>query len=124
MDFYINKNATLPILTMELIKDGRYTYTDFHDKIQNSNITFCMHELTTGKRRIGGKDALCVIKNEYSNCGDEEYYLGYQFSERDTSKAGTFIGEFTIEFLDDSGTLIVPIREELRIHILEGSIKK
>ena len=30
----------------------------------------------------------------------------------------------TIEFLDGYGTLIMPIREELYIHILDGSIKK
>jgi hypothetical protein len=41
-----------------------------------------------------------------------------------TAKPGTYIGKFIIEFLDGSGTLIVPIREELIINVLEGSIKK
>ena len=31
---------------------------------------------------------------------------------------------FEIDFLDGSGTLIVPIKEELFINVLDGSIKK
>lgn len=124
MDFFINKNATLPILKMELINDGRNDYRKFHDMIQNSNITFCMTELSTGVKRIGNKEAICIAKETSEDSTDEEYYIGYKFTEKDTKKAGTYIGEFTIDFLDGSGVLIVPIRDELYIHILEGLIKK
>ena len=37
MDFYINKNATLPVLKLELIKDGRNDFNKFHDKIQSES---------------------------------------------------------------------------------------
>lgn len=124
MDFHINKKATLPILKMELIRDGRYTYKEFHDKLQNSEITFCMSDIITGTKKIGRKPGLCILKSEYNGCNDEEYYIAYQFSEKDTSTPGTYVGYFTIDFLDDSGKLIVPIREELYIHILDSSIKK
>lgn len=124
MNFFINKNATLPILKLELIKDGRNDYKKFHELIQNSNIYFSMSEVETGIKKIGKKPALCIIKEPDSDCTGEEYYLAYQFSEKETKKAGTFAGQFTLEFLDGSGTLIVPIREELFIHVLEGSIKK
>ena len=124
MDFHINKGATLPILKMELIKDGRYTYKEFHDKLQNSDIYFCMTDIVTGVKKIGKKPANCILKSEYNGCKDEEYYLAYQFSSKDTNKAGTFVGNFTIVFADGSGTLIVPIREELYVHVLDGSIKK
>jgi hypothetical protein len=124
MDFHINKGATLPILKMELIKDGRYTYKEFNDKLQNSDIYFCMSDIVTGIKKIGKKPAICILKSEYDGCEDEEYYLAYQFTSKDTSKAGTYVGNFTIVFNDGSGTLIVPIREELYIHVLEGSIKK
>lgn len=124
MDFFINKNATLPILKLELIKDGRNDYKKFHDMIQNSNITFCMTELSTGIKKIGNKQALCIVKETNEDSIGEEYYIGYKFTEKDTKKGGTFVGEFTIDFLDGSGTLIVPIREELFIHVLEGSVRK
>tara|TARA_R110002050_G_scaffold79261_4_gene169351 strand:- start:14983 stop:15357 length:375 start_codon:yes stop_codon:yes gene_type:complete len=124
MDFHINKGASLPILKMELIKDGRYNYKEFHDKIQNSEITFCMKNIVDGSVKIGNKPAICILKNEYNGCEVEEYYLAYQFTKKDTSKPGTYVGDFKINFLDGSGTLIVPIREELYIHVLDGSIKK
>tara|TARA_R110000796_G_scaffold40062_1_gene99379 strand:- start:8145 stop:8507 length:363 start_codon:yes stop_codon:yes gene_type:complete len=120
MNFYINKGATLPLLKMELINDGRNDYNNFHDKVQNSVITFCMTDTSTGIKRIGGKEGLCFLKEPDSNCTGEEYYIGYQFSTKETRKAGTYVGEFTITFNDGSGTLIVPIRDELFIHILEN----
>lgn len=124
MNFHINKDATLPILKMELIKDGRYSFREFHDKLQNSNMFFTMADINTGVKKIGKKPAKCILKSEYNGCEDEEYYISYQFSAKDTAKPGTYIGKFIIEFLDGSGTLIVPIREELIINVLEGSIKK
>ena len=124
MDFHINKGATLPILKMELIRDGRYNYREFHDKLQNSDIYFCMTDIVTGVKKIGKKPATCILKTEYNGCNDEEYYLAYQFTSKDTNKAGTYVANFIIEFNDGSGTLIVPIREELYIHVLDGSIKK
>jgi len=119
MDFFIKQSATLPILKMELINDGRNDYDSFHNKIQNSTIKFCMIDTNTGVKRIGGKDALCILKDPSQDCVGEEYYIGYQFSEKETKKVGTYRGEFTITFNDGSGKLIVPIREDLIIHILD-----
>lgn len=124
MNFNINKNSTLPVLNMELIKDGRYTYKEFNDKIQNSNIFFTMSDLNTGVKVIGKKAATLTLKSQYNGCEDEEYYLTYQFTKKQTSKPGTYIGAFIIEFLDGSGTLVVPIQEELIINVLDGSIKR
>lgn len=124
MDFSINKGSTLPILKMELIKDGRYTYHEFNDMLQNSNVYFSMSNIDTGVKKIGKKSAICILKDEYDGCKDEEYYIAYQFTSKDTAKPGSYVGNFTIEFQDGSGTLVVPIREELYIHVLDGSIKK
>ena len=124
MDFYINKNATLPVLKLELIQDGINNYTHFFDLVQNANIYFSMTDIKTGIKHISRKLAGLSPKTEYVGCSIEEYYLAYQFNTRDTSKPGTYLGQFTIEFLDGSGTLVVPIREELYIQVLDGSIKK
>jgi hypothetical protein len=124
MEFYINKNATLPKLKLELIKDGRNDFNKFHDKIQNANITFTMSDVVTGVKRIACKEAGIEEVLPKDNCICEEFYLVYQFTSKDTSKSGRYAAQFEIEFLDGSGTLIVPIREELFVNILEGSIKK
>ena len=123
MEFFINKGATLPVLKLELIQDGRNDFHNFFDKIQNANIYFSMSDVITGVKKIGKKVAGTQVVIPVS-CVGEEYYIVYQFTENDTMRPGRYVGKFIIEFLDGSGTLIAPIREELFINILEGSIKK
>lgn len=122
MDFFINKNATLPLLVMELIHDGRNDYKAFHELIQNANITFSMTDVETGIRKISKVDASCLLKECVDDC-PEEYYVIYEWRAKDTNKVGTYKGEFTFEFLDGSGTLIAPVRDELFIHVRDGAIK-
>lgn len=124
MEFHINKNATLPVLKLELIQDGRNDFRNFFDQIQNADIFFTMTDVVTGVKKIGKKRTTVSLVEPVSECVGEEYYLIYKFSEKDTQKPGRYVGQFLIQFLDGTGDLIVPIREELFINILEGSIKK
>jgi hypothetical protein len=124
MEFFINKKSTLPILKLELIKDGRNDFQKFYDEIQNATITFTMTDVITGAKRISKNSASIELVTPTSDCVGEEYYIVYQFSEIETAIAGRYVGQFTIVFLDNSGTLIVPIKEELFINVLEGSIIK
>jgi hypothetical protein len=124
MTFSINKGATLPILKLELIQDGRNDFNRFFDMVQNANIYFTMSDVVTGVKRIAKKSTGVQLVMPQSDCVGEEYYLVYTFTERDTAVAGRYAANFTIEFLDGSGTLIVPIRESLYVNILEGDIKK
>lgn len=124
MEFNINKGATLPILKLELINDGRNDYNKFHEKIQNANIYFTMTNITTGVKKIAKKLTDIELVLPQSDCVGEEYYIIYQFTERDTLIAGRYIGQFTIDFLDNSGELIVPIKEQLYINVLDADIKK
>ena len=123
MEFFINKGATLNVLKLELIQDGRNDFNRFHDAVQNANIYFTMTDVVTGVKRIAKKETgLQVVTPE--SCVGGEFYLIYNFTERDTAVAGRYVAQFTLEFLDGSGTLIVPIRETLYVNILDGSIKK
>ena len=123
MEFFINKGATLNVLKLELIQDGRNDFNRFHDAVQNANIYFTMTDVVTGVKRIAKKETgLQVVIPEC--CVGEEFYLIYNFTERDTAVAGRYVAQFTLEFLDGSGTLIVPIRETLYVNILDGGIKK
>lgn len=124
MDFSINKNSTLPILKLELINDGRNDFHKFHEMVQNANIYFTMSDVVTGVKRIAKKETGVQLVLPQSDCVGEEFYLVYQFTEKETSVAGRYAAQFSIEFLDGSGMLIVPIREELFINVLDGSIKK
>ena len=124
MIFQINQNSTLPILQMELINDTKLDFNKFNECIQNAEITFCVTNTETGAKIVGGKPAKCVLKYNPTSYNNEEYLLAFQFNERETRTPGIYTGQFTITFLDEYGTLIVPIKEELFIHILDSSIKK
>ena len=124
MEFFINKTSTLPVFKLELINDGRNDFHRFFDLIQNANIYFTMSDVVTGVKRIAKKQTGVQLVTPQSDCVGEEYYLVYQFSEKETAVAGRYAAKFTIEFLDGTGTLIVPIREELFVNVLDGSIKK
>jgi hypothetical protein len=124
MTFNINKNSTLPVLKLELIQDGRNDFEKFFEKIQNADIYFTMTDIITGVKRIAKKKASTELVLPESDCVGDQYYLTYQFTSKETSVYGRYIGQFTIDFLDGSGTLIVPIRENLYINVLDGNIKK
>ena len=123
MEFFINKNATLNKLKLELIKDGKNDFNNFHEKIQNANIYFTMTDVITGVKKIAKKLAGIELV-EPTSCVGDEYYLVYQFNSKETAISARYVGNFEIDFLDGSGKLIVPIKDELFINVLEGSIKK
>lgn len=123
MEFFINKNATLPVLKLELIRDGRNDFEKFFELIQNADIYFTMTDVVTGVKRIAKKPTgLQLVQPE--SCVGDEFYIVYQFTERDTAVAGRFNAQFNIIFLDGSGTLIVPIRETLFVNVLDQGILK
>ena len=123
MEFFINKNATLPVLKLELIRDGRNDFEKFFELIQNADIYFTMTDVVTGVKRIAKKPTgLQLVQPE--SCVGDEFYIVYQFTERDTAVAGRYNAQFNIIFLDGSGTLIVPIRETLFVNVLDQGILK
>lgn len=124
MEFSINKNSTLPVLKLSLIQDGRHNFSEFYNKIQNADVFFTMTDIITGVKKIAKKPTTIELVEPAVDCIGDEYYLIYQFTERDTANGGRYVGSFTIEFLDGSGTLIVPIREQLYVNILQGDIQK
>lgn len=124
MDFNINKNSNYPILKLELINDGRNDFNHFFDLIQNTNIYFTMTDTITGIKKIAKKKASIKLVEPTSDYISEQYYIVYKFSSKETNQSGRFIGQFEIEFLDNSGTLIVPINNTLYINILDQGIKK
>jgi hypothetical protein len=107
---------------MELVNDGRNDFRKFYEKIQNATITFTMYDVETKVKRIACSTASIemVVANDCANTETPTYYITYQFSELQTSRVGRYNGYFTITFLDGTGTLIAPIRDELYINVLEN----
>lgn len=124
-EFYINKDSVLPVLRMELIKDGRNTFRKYYEAIQDADVTFSMINSDTNVYKI--LNAKCYITEKEDGGCEEEYVIVYNWNKRDTNEPGVYKGVFTINFGSDltnedgsvynSGNLIMPIREELMIVI-------
>lgn len=129
--FYIKQYSMLPTLHMALIEDGRNNFNNFYDAIQNSDITFTMKDDETDLVKIANAKAY-ISKIDDDGCTDK-YQICYDWKKRDTNSSGYFTGVFEINFgkiksddslrddktLSDSGKLIMPIRNELKIVILK-----
>ena len=121
MQFYIQQNATLPVLKMSVVKDGRAGYQHFMKDLEVSTIFFTMIDVETGIPKI--VSAPCEIVSLDLPLGSEpEYYIYYKFTSRDTNTPGRYQGQFLIK--NDEGNLILPIREELFINIQDSFISE
>jgi hypothetical protein len=121
-NFFIRKNSSLPLLKLKVINDGRKTYRSIYDRLENAAITFSMID-DNGNYKVFNKQALLLPVDKEICPEDGEYYLGYKFDVKDTNTAGTFKAEFKIDFLDDGCTLVVPIREDLYVNVLDSFTK-
>ena len=119
MEFYIKKNATLPVLKMAVVRDGRAGYQQLMEDLEVSSIYFTMIDVETGVPKI--VSAPCSIVSLILPEGaTPEYYIYFQFTTRGTNTPGRYQGQFLIK--NDEGNLILPIREELYINIQESFI--
>lgn len=120
MEFFIKKNATLPLLKMQIVKDGRSDYNDLMNLIEKSSILFSMIDVETGNPKITSKPGGFVSKTFIDPDTPTEYYIYYKFTKRETSRVGRFEAQFLLK--SDEGDLIVPIREPLYINITESFV--
>jgi len=121
MEFFIGQNSTLPVLKMELDFNGKSSMEEFNSIIENSSIFFSMKNVVDGNYKILNKKAGFTNKVFIEPNSKVEYYIYYKFNLRDTNKVGRYEGEFV--FINDDGTLILPIKEKLYINIVENFIR-
>ena len=121
MEFFIKKNATLPVLKMQVVKDGRSGYLQLMQDLEVSTIFFTMVEVETGIPKIVSAPAE-IVNLILPEGSDPEYYIYFKFTSRDTNTPGRYQGQFLIK--NDVGNLILPIREELYIHIQDSFISE
>ena len=122
MEFYIKKNATLPVLKMQVVKDGRAGYLQLMEDLEVSTIFFSMIDVETGIPKIVSAPAEIVALIMAEDGAPTEYYIYFKFSSRDTNTPGRYQGQFLIK--NDEGSLILPIREELYINIQDSFISE
>ena len=108
-----------PILSLSL---GIYTTSgNIFKELENATITFSMVDLNTGRHKVFNKPGIPIPMNKTVCPEETEYYIGYKFDKKDTNTPGLYRGEFKIDFMGDGCSLIVPIRDELHITILDST---
>ena len=120
MEFFIKKKATLPVLKLQVVKDGRSDYNNFMELLETSSIFFSMVNVETGVIKINSKPAGFVEKTFLDPNANPEYYIYYKFTNTDTNRVGRYEGQFLVK--NDDGNLILPIREKLFINVQESFI--
>jgi hypothetical protein len=113
MEFYIKKGATLPILKMKIIKDGRSDYNKFYNYVTGDTLYFSMFDPQTKIYRITSRLGK-FIQSEI----DQEYYATYQFKNRDTFKTGKYEGQFMLK--TDEGNITFPLTTKIYINIVDS----
>ena len=117
MEFFIKQNSELPILKMEVVRDGRTdSWKLFDADLDNATIRFSMKEESTGIPKIVMNNAFITEKIQQNPDATPSYYIFYKWSQRDTRRKGRYLGEFSI--INSMGELIAPIRENLYINII------
>lgn len=65
MNFFIRKDATLPLLRMRPIENSGVDYQKFMTMLENSAITFSMRDINSGVYKIANKSGgIVLIKKE------------------------------------------------------------
>ena len=121
MEFFINKNADLPLLKMQVVKDGRVDFDEMTNLIENSIIYFSMKNNFTGSYKILNSIGGFVEKTFIEPNAKVEYYIYYKFSPNETSESGRYEGEFMLK--SDYGTLLLPSADKLFITINDSVIQ-
>jgi len=122
MEVVIKQNATLPVLKMQIVKDGRSDYVVFMDQLEVSTIYFSMINTANGIPKVVSAPAN-IVEKTFAELGTPvEYYVYFQFTSTMTNTPGRYVGQFLIK--NDEGNLILPIREELYINVQPSFISE
>lgn len=125
MKFFIKRFSTLPNLEIDLESISK-KYNIKPDHWDSCVVTFSMYDKVNNVYKIANKEAEIITKERTFDLGDPyNYYLKYQFTQKETSKFGEYIGEFKVDFLGTHsiGKLTIPIDEEINI-IIKDSITR
>ena len=118
MEFFIRKNSTLPIIKVQIVKDGRVDFREFDNLTKDSTITFSMWKEDTNVYYIVNKPAHVMVKPSTIDSEEVEYYVYYQLTSHETRHIGGYIGEFKIK--NSQGEIILPRRKKLYINITDS----
>jgi len=120
MEFFIKKNATLPVLKINVIKDGRSDYDRSMRFLQQTDIFFSMVDTANGIPKITSRPAGVIEQSQLSASADTLYFVYYQFTPFDTKNVGRYKSQFLIR--NETGILTLPLNQEIYINVTDSFI--
>ena len=116
MEWFIKKSATLPVLKINVLKDGRSDYNKSMRFLNETQIFFSMTDTQTGVPKIISRPAGIMKKKD----SEDEYYVYFQFTNHDTKKVGRYKGEF--QFKNETGLMSLPLNQDIYINVTESFV--
>jgi hypothetical protein len=116
MEWFIKKNATLPVIKVKLSQNGRSDYMNTMSVLEDSDVYFSMVDEETGIPKITSVSA--TVESGLTEDGQIEYFTYYQFKKSQTKNVGRFSGEFMVKNTD--GVLFMPISEKIYINVIDS----
>lgn len=120
MEFFIKKNATLPVLKINVIKDGRSDYDRTMQYLEETDIFFSMVDTETGIPKFTSRPAGVMKKEQLNTNLDTEYYVYYQFTPNDTKNVARYKGQFL--FRNETGYLTLPLNQEIYVNVTDSFV--
>lgn len=116
MEWFIKKNATLPLLKVELSQNGRSDFMNNMSILSESEVYFSMTDAETGIPKISSVSA--TTESGLTEDGQIEYFVYYQFKKNQTKKLGRYYAEFMVKNSD--GMLFIPITDKIYINVIDS----
>jgi hypothetical protein len=120
MEFFIKKGATLPVLKINVIKDGRSDYDRTMRFLEETDIFFSMVDTETGIPKFTTRPAGVMKKEQIDPTLEPEYYVYYQFTPKDTKSVGRYQGQFL--FRNETGILTLPLNQNIFVNVTDSFI--
>jgi len=120
MEFFIKKGATLPVLKINVIKDGRSDYDRTMRYLEETDIFFSMVDTETGIPKFTSRPAGVMKKEQLNTNLDTEYYVYYQFTPNDTKNVARYKGQFL--FRNETGYLTLPLNQEIYVNVTDSFV--
>ena len=110
---------------MKIFKDGRnfQDVSTFMNLLEEqSTITFSMKNVDNNQYKIVNKQGVLLLKTPATENSAVEYYISYKFNKEETDTVGIYKGEFKVT-LSNEDYIILPIQDELYIHIKDSFVQ-
>jgi len=118
MEFFIKKNATLPLLKFEVFQDGRSDYNHIKNLSGVTSGYVTLLDVNTNQVKFASRP--CVITTGVSEYDESKilYFVEYQFKNTETKNLGRF--EVELSIIDSYGTVILPLDSKVYVNIIDS----